>query len=229
MYPDAPFILLVGFVGLPLAMLVGAVVAMNRTVGAGLHRSDAARLAILFLAALGVTAALALAGITQRFDAVPPPALPVAGGLLLGTVALGLSRLGHRLSLLPLGLLVGFQAFRIGVELLIHQAVVEGIAPPQLSWSGRNLDIITGILAIPVGLLATRLPRAALWLFDLIGLGLLINVLAVAILSMPTPFQQFTPDNTWVGFFPFIWLPAGLVTFALLGHVVLTRRLLRPA
>lgn len=227
MFPNTPLVLLIGFIALPLFMLVGGVITVNRQVGAGTHRSDAFRLGAFGAFALALTAGLAFSGVAQRFDTVPPPALPAFGVLLLGTLALGLSRIGFRLSNLPLQALVGFQAFRIIVELLIHQAVLEGIAPPQMTWSGLNLDVITGIIAIPAGIWAHRLPKAALWAFNLLGLGLLLTVVTVAILSMPTPFQMIRPDNTWVGYFPFIWLPAGLVTFALLGHVVLTRRLLR--
>lgn len=216
-------LLVAGFAGLPWIMLGGAVLALRRWGAPG----DARRFAIIGAGALSVAAALALSGITAQMDSFPPPALPIFGVWLISTVALGLSRFGARLAALPVGLLIGFQAFRVVVELLLHHGATEGIVPPQLTWSGRNLDIIAGALALPVGLAARRLPRAALWGFNLVGLGLLLNVVIVAILSMPTPFQVFTPDNRWVGDWPFIWLPMGLVALALLGHVVLTRRLLR--
>jgi hypothetical protein len=225
MAPDASWILTGGFAGLPWLMLMGAVFALRRWGAPG----DARRFAIIGVVALSLAAGLSLSGITARLDTVPPPALPIFGVWLIGTVVLGRSRFGRRLSALPLNLLIGYQAFRILVELLLHQGVTEGVVPPQLSWSGRNLDIIPGLLAVPFGLWAHRLPRAALWGFNLVGLGLLLNVIVVAILSVPTPFQVFTPDNTWVGYFPFTWLPTGLVALALLGHVVLTRRLLRGA
>jgi hypothetical protein len=35
------------------------------------------------------------------------------------------------------------------------------------------------------------------------------------------------PDNTWVASFPYVWLPAILVTAALLGHIIIFRRLAR--
>lgn len=206
-------------------MLGGAIWAIRRWGAA----ADARRFGILGAVMLSIAAGLALSGLTARVDTVPPPALPVFGAWLIGVVVLGRSALGRRLADLPINLLIGFQAFRILVELLLHLGATEGVVPPQLSWSGRNLDIIAGILAVPFGIWAHRLPRAALWAFNLVGLGLLLNVIIVAILSVPTPFQVFTPDNTWVGYFPFIWLPTGLVALALLGHVVLTRRLLRSA
>lgn len=229
MPPDASPLLTTGFFTLPVLMLVTVGWGVRRAADPATARVDARRLWIIGGLALAGAAALALTGVTSRFDTTPPLALPVFGVFLLGTLALGLSPLGRRLSTLPLRLLIGFQAFRVLVELLLHQGGVEGVIPPQLTWSGRNLDIIAGLLAVPVGLCAERMPAAALWGFNLIGLGLLLNVVSVAILSMPTPFQQFEPANTFVGFWPFIWLPTGLVTIALLGHVVLTRRLLRRA
>ena len=227
MQPDASLLLIGGFAVLPVIMLAGLVWATRRGVGQATNPSDPRRVAIIGVAALTIAAVLALTGITARLDTVPPPALPVFAVFLLSAIGMGLSPLGRRLASLPIRLLIGFQAFRILVELLLHQGMIEGVVPPQLSWSGRNLDVFAGLLAVPFGLWADRLPKAALWVFNLLGLGLLLNVIVVAILSVPTPFQQFQPDNTFVAFMPFIWLPTGLVTLALLGHVVLTRRLLQ--
>lgn len=125
----------------------------------------------------------------------------------------------------PLAFLVGFQAFRILVELGIHQAAVEGVAPPQMSWEGRNLDILTGITALMLIPFVDRLPTWSLHAWNFAGAALLLNVVSVAILSMPTPFQVFEPDNTWVLFFPFSWLPLVLVMMAWLGHLMLFKRL----
>lgn len=226
---DASLLLTTGFAVLPWIMLAGMIWATRRGVGEATIPGDHRRVALIGIIGLTVAAALALTGVTARFDTTPPLALPIFGVFLIGTVVTGLSPLGRRLSSLPLRLLIGFQAFRVLVELLLHQGAVEGVIPPQLSWSGRNLDIIAGLVAVPTGLWADRLPKAALWLFNLLGVGLLLNVIGVAILSMPTPFQQFEPANTFVAALPFIWLPTGLVTVALLGHVLLTRRLLRRA
>jgi hypothetical protein len=57
------------------------------------------------------------------------------------------------------------------------------------------------------------------------GLALLLWVVGVAALSFPTRFQLLRPDNTWVAYFPYVWLPSILVTTALLGHVVVFRKL----
>ena len=47
------------------------------------------------------------------------------------------------------------------------------------------------------------------------------------ILSAPLPFRVFwnEPANVWVTRVPWVWLPAVLVLAALLGHIVVYRRL----
>ena len=128
----------------------------------------------------------------------------------------------------PLGLIVGFQAFRILVELMIHQAVVEGIAPPQMSWyPGLNQDVITGILALALAPFATRVPVWVLRAFNAVGAFLLLWVVGVAIVSMPTPLQQLEPDNVWIAYFPWVLLPVVLVSAALLAHLTLHAKLTR--
>ena len=58
--------------------------------------------------------------------------------------------------------------------------------------------------------------------WNLAGLALLVNIVSVAILSMPTPFRAFTnePANTFVTQAPYVWLPVFLVQAAWLGHLL---------
>ncbi len=174
-----------------------------------------------------LTAMMAKFGILLRFAALPPPmGLLIVSGCAL-TVWLGFSRAGARIASLPLSWLIGFQSFRIAVEILIHRSSSLGLAPPQMTWSSMNFDIITGVTALIIAPVASRVPRAVLLAWNTVGLGLLSWVVLVASLSFPTEFQVFHPDNTWVATFPYVWLPSVLVTAALLGHVVVYRKLLK--
>jgi len=174
---------------------------------------------------LGVTGAVTAVGWLQAFS--PPPPLLV----LLLSGAMGVTLLAWRSDwhTRPLAFLVGFQSFRILVELAIHQAVVEGVAPPQMTWSGRNLDVLAGLGALVLAPFAAKLPAWSLFAWNAIGLALLVNVVSVAMLSLPTPFQVFEPDNVWLAFFPFSWLPLVLAMMAWLGHVVIFKRLIEDA
>jgi hypothetical protein len=174
-------------------------------------------------------AALATTGALGRFDLRPPP----MAGVFLGTVVLGLafalSRFGERLALgLPLSALVGFQAFRLPLELVMHEAANQGVMPSVMSFTGYNFDIVTGIAATFLGiwLLVGKPPRTVLVAFNVLGSVLLLVVSVVALLALPV-FAVFGLGqlNLWVTRFPYVWM-AVLVGGALVGHVVLARRLL---
>lgn len=187
-------------------------------------RARGVRDATLFLGAAGLwastTMAAAAAGLLADFS-LPPRLFAVLGG---GAVLLVVfvRAWGRELSRLPWRWLIGLQAFRVVVEILIHRAVIEGVAPPQMTWSGFNLDVITGVTALPVAALAARgrLPPLFIGLWNVMGCGLLAAVVTVGVLSMPTPLQVMEPDNTWIAFAPYVWLPAVLVAAAVALHVL---------
>lgn len=149
----------------------------------------------------------------------------------LSALALAFSPVGRRLAGLPLAALVGFHGFRLPLELILHAWVVGGTLPEQMTWSGQNPDVITGALALLLGLVGLwrPLPRRAAALFSLVGLGLLLNVIRVAVGSAPTPLRSFMNDPPvllpW--FVPFSWIVSVCVAGALCGHVVLLRALWR--
>ena len=128
---------------------------------------------------------------------------------------------------LPLAALIGFQAFRLPLELVLHKAAAEGVMPVQMSFSGYNFDILSGLLAIPVAWLAWkgRAPEALVVIWNLMGSALLLVIVTIAAVSTPTV-AAFGPDrlNTWIADPPYIWLPGLLVPAALLGHLLLWRR-----
>jgi len=176
-----------------------------------------------------LTGVLAGTGFLSDFSGVPPRVFFV---LLFGfglSVVLGMSKFGDQMTKLPLAFLVGYQAFRIPVEVLIHQAAVEGVGPPQMSWNGMNFDIVSGLTALLLCRFVDRVPRVVVLAWNTMSLLLLAWVVGVAVVSFPTQFQKLEPANIWVAHFPFVWLPAIAVTSALLGHVVVFRKLMRPA
>jgi hypothetical protein len=129
----------------------------------------------------------------------------------------------------PIHWLIGYQAFRIPVEIFLHNGFSAGFVPVQMTWDGRNFDVLSGLTAIPIAWLAARnqLPVWAVKLWNLFGFALLLNIMTVAILSLPTPLRQFhnEPANRFVALFPYVWLPAVLVPAAWFGHIALFRRL----
>jgi hypothetical protein len=225
------------FILLPAAIAIllvwGTAMAWARTGAAEWATQAAVRTAGFTLLWMGVSLALADRGIFRNWDATPPPfALLVVAILALG-FRIAFSRFGWRLATgLPLWVLVGVQAFRLPLELAMHALVGRGIMPEQMSYSGRNFDIVTGGTAIVVaGLVAAGLAgRRLVMAWNILGLLLLVNIVVVAILSTPR-FAAFGPDrlNTFVTYPPFVWLPTVLVLAALAGHLIIFRALsLRP-
>jgi small-conductance mechanosensitive channel len=225
------------FILLPAAIATllvwGTAVAWARTGATGWATQATMRTAGFTLLWMGVSLALADRGIFRHWDATPPPfALLVVAILALG-VGMAFSRFGWRLaSGLPLWVLVGVQAFRLPLEIAMHALVGRGIMPEQMSYSGRNFDIVTGGTAVIVaGLVAAGLAgRRVVMAWNILGLALLVNIVVVAIVSTPR-FAAFGPDrlNTFVTYPPFVWLPTVLVLAALAGHLIIFRALsLRP-
>jgi hypothetical protein len=223
--PRPSAVLTVGFEVLPVAVALIVVAAMVRTSGSRAGGIGA----VLFAAWFMITGTLAVTGF---FDAWAPPRLMLVLIVVLAVLIWTFTaRWAAHLAELPLYLLVGFQSFRIIVELLIHQAVAEGVAPPNLTWTGNNFDMIPAISALMLAPFANRMSSSWLQIWN-IGSALILAVtVGVAVLTMPTPFQQFhtDPPNVWIATFPFVWLPAVLVLCAWLGHVVLFRRIFQAS
>jgi hypothetical protein len=178
---------------------------------------------------MAVINGLAHTGALTRFDLRPPPMMGVFLGTLVLATAFALSGFGKRLALgLPVSALVGFQAFRLPLELVMHEAANEGVMPSVMTYTGYNFDIVTGIAATVVGLwcLLGRPPRAVLVLFNVLGSVLLLVVSTVAALALPV-FAVFGLGqlNLWVTRVPYV-LMAVMVGSALVGHIILARRLL---
>lgn len=216
-----------------LAMLfVAGVYVSDMRVGSG-QRMALRRAAVSAAAAatwLALTGALAAKGLLH-FEP-PPTMVPVFVVTLAIAFCIAFSPLGHRLAVgLPIAALVLYQAFRIAVELLLHRAYNEGLMPVQMSYSGRNFDVVSGVTALVLG--AVLVPRGDDWdrrlvfAWNTLGLGLLANIVGVALLSAPTPFRVFMnePANTWITHAPWIWLPTVMVLAALTGHLLVYRRL----
>ncbi len=114
--------------------------------------------------------------------------------------------------------LIGLQSFRVFVEILLWRLFVLDKMPIQMSFEGRNWDVVTGITAIVIAYLVgkEKISKTGIAIWNIGGLVLLINIVSIAILSMPTPFRMFMnePANTIVTQFPASWLPAFLVPLA---------------
>ncbi len=183
---------------------------------------------------IGLTGAVAASGFWLDFTDMPPRVISLLVPMLVVSGSLAISPWGRLLSHhLPLWSLVGFQGFRIPVEIVLHSLYQQGVIPRQMTWEGRNFDVITGVTALfllPL-LVMNRVPRGVIWIWNILGMGLLVNIVGVALLSMPTAFRTFMeePANTLPARFPWVWLPSVLVASALVGHLLVFRALARKS
>ncbi|MGH9254524.1 MAG: hypothetical protein ACRD3C_08130 [Vicinamibacterales bacterium] len=176
---------------------------------------------------MGVTWIAAASGVLRQWNATPPPLAYLVVGIAALAGAIAFSGYGTRLATgLPIAVLIALQGFRLPLELAMHEMYERGVMPVQMSYSGRNFDIITGVSAFVVaGLVAAgRAGRRVIGAWNVLGLLLLFNVVAIAILSTPL-FRFFGDDrlNVWVTYPPFVWLPAVMVLAALAGHLLVFR------
>jgi hypothetical protein len=214
---NTPLLVWLGFLLLPIAVAIAIAWTAKSTV-----------LTFAIAGWMALAAVLGQSGVLSHFNWVPPPIGLLFAAGFVGTIAIGRSSLMENLIRLPFATLIGFHAFRIPVEFLIHKASTIGLAPPQMSWSGFNFDIVTGLSALCLAPFAPSAPRWLIMAWNCLGLALLAIVVSIAIVSFPTRFQLMQPSNTWVAAFPYVWLPSVLVTAALLGHIVIFRKLRSP-
>jgi hypothetical protein len=200
------------------ALLFGAV---SWWLGPTLRPGRAMLVITAWVALLGF---LSLNGVFADFRSLPPRVLPaLLVPLLAGLVLLRSPGARELLAHTPPQWPIYLQSFRILMELILWLLYLQHRAPAIMTFEGRNVDILVGLTAIPVGYLCfvRRIwsPRLALW-WNLAGILILANVVVHAQLSTPSLFRVFLTDPpvTFIAYWPYILLPGFLVPLAWLGH-----------
>ena len=176
-----------------------------------------------------VTAILSITGILSDFSTFPPKILIALIIPLIAIIwAVSTKEVKEILTHTPPASIIWIQSFRIVVEILLWRLFVDNLAPIQMTFEGRNFDILSGLTAIVVAILVAnkRISSPLVIAWNFAGLALLLNIVTVAILSMPTPLRVFMnePANTIVTRFPIVWLPALLVPLAYGLHFLSLRQ-----
>ncbi|MDQ3002327.1 MAG: hypothetical protein M3Y08_13835 [Fibrobacterota bacterium] len=231
---DTATLSLIVLVAAVIGMLMWGVAAADKRAGAEGGSRFQSRWALI--AAAVVTAWMAYSGLAAGMglfldpESIPPPFLRLMGPGLLLVFFAAFSGFGKRLAKhLGYAALIGFHGFRLPLEGLLWWFHKQGRLPVQMTFEGRNLDILTGISAIVMAVLVQKgmAGRKAIMIWNLTGFILLINIMTVAILSIPGPMRRFhnEPANTLVLHFPYVWIPAIFVLSAFLGHLLILRKL----
>lgn len=160
----------------------------------------------------------------------PPRVVFLFAPTALATIALMLSPVGARLlERVPLAWIIGFQLFRLPVELILWRLAHEGLITPRMTFEGANYDVLTAVLAPVIAFQWSRSARASatVFLWNVGGLALLVNVVSHAVRSFPGVWRVHTdePATTIVLSSVFVWIPAVYVVTALASHVLVFRAL----
>jgi hypothetical protein len=179
------------------------------------------------------TTVVSLQGMLQNFSTTPPRVMIILIPAVLGIIYISSSsRVNAYLSVIPYSWLLYIQSFRILMEVLLWLMFLNNLIPVQMSFEGLNYDILAGLSAPIIGYYALSVhkwPRISALLWNFAGFLLVTNITLISILSSPVPFRQFMnePANTIVSFFPFVWIPAFIVPFAFLMHVLSIKQIIR--
>jgi hypothetical protein len=216
------------------ALLVLGVYRAERALGtaAAAARSKAVRVAIATTVWLALTGAVSGGGVLEHAVLPPPLALFLVASLAVAVLA-ARSSLGTRLIQgLPIAALVGLQAFRLPLEIVLHSWKNQGVIPVQMTFEGHNFDILTGVLAIATSVYLYRAgehaSRSVVLAFNVVGSALLLAVTTIAVLSSPLPIRAYPEGPAlMLGYhFPYGWIVPFCVGGALFGHILVYRWLL---
>lgn len=221
---------------MPFYVSIGFVITTLLTVSLFYRAAhNSAQILIVLAVWLGVQAMVALSHFYTVTDTMPPRFVYLLGPTLVVIFGLfGLARGRAFLDNLDAKSLTLLHTVRVPVELVLFQLFVHKTIPELMTYEGRNFDILSGITAPLVfyfGYVKNVLGKKMILAWNIVSLGLLFNIVVNAILSAPVPFQKFAFDqpNIAILYFPFVWLPCGIVPLVLVSHLACIRQLLKKA
>ena len=179
-----------------------------------------------------IQSAIGYAGIYQDLNFFPPQLL-ILGVFppVLFMLILFLSNKGKKfLRRFDIKALTYFHSIRMPVEIVLSLLFHYSMIPVYMTFEGFNFDIISGLTAPVVALIAfrkTSINRKLLLGWNVLALLLLANVVVISAMSAPFPFQKlaFNQPNIAILYFPFNLLPTVVVPLVFFGHLVALYRL----
>jgi hypothetical protein len=174
--------------------------------------------------------AWSLSGRMADFDMFPLNLMPVLlVPIIIAVVFISSRKLGEVLRHIPPENIIRLQSFRFVVEVLLWILFIANLLPVQMSFEGRNFDILAGFSAPIVAVLVAKglISKMGIIIWNIVCLALLLNIVITAILSTPSPWRVFMnePANYIVTYFPISWLPGFLVPLAYYLHFMSLRQM----
>ncbi|HEY1047312.1 MAG TPA: hypothetical protein VGF79_12780 [Bacteroidia bacterium] len=169
---------------------------------------------------------------SHQGQGIPRPLFIILPSLITMVICFIVPQSRHYLLTLNPGWLTFLHVIRFPIELVLFWLFLYNLVPEIMTFNGWNYDVVSGISAPIVAYYAyvkKSMPFKWTLIWNILCLLLLLNIVVIAILSAPTPFQQFAFDhpNTGIFYFPFVCLPAVIVPLVMLSHIVSIYRLLK--
>ena len=132
----------------------------------------------------------------------------------------------------PMYLLVGFQGFRVFVELIIWLGFQEGYLPVATTFEGSNFDIIVGLTAIPIAFYTfkNKTSNQMLLFWNIAGLLILANTVRVFVFAGFFPeLLGLKPGQVGVEFvtIPYLFIASIYMPMAVFLHGLSIRKILQ--
>ena len=185
------------------------------------------------LAWLGLQGAILATGFYLKTDTLPPRFVLAIVPTFIA-IAYFLTNKSSRniLDKLSLKDLTLVHVCRIPVEIGLLWLYQNQQIPQIMTFEGRNFDVFSGLTALPMVWYAFQnntIKRTPLLVWNIVCLALVCVIVVIAVLSVPTPIQQFGFEQPNVGVlkFPFGWLPSFIVPVVVFCHLVSIRLLLK--
>jgi len=179
----------------------------------------------------GIQVFFSLNGFYKVIDTIPPRfVLLIIPPILLIIILFNTQKGKLFIDSLDIKVLTIIHTIRILVEIILFWLFMYKTIPVELTFEGRNFDIISGVTAPIVyyfGFIKQTLSKKLIISWNIICIGLLLNVVLNSILSSPLLFQkfEFNQPNIAVLNFPFVFLPSLIVPIILFSHFVIIRKL----
>ncbi len=189
--------------------------------------------AIILIIWAGVQCALSISGFYLQFQSFPPRFPIVLIAPTISIILLFVTNKGrHFIDAMNIKTICIMHIIRIPVEIVLYWLALHKAIPQLMTFEGRNWDIISGLTAPLIyyyGFVINKLSKSILIGWNIVCLGLVLNVMINGILSVPSPIQQFAFEqpNIAILYFPFVLLPAVIVPVVIFVHLVSLRRLLK--
>lgn len=187
---------------------------------------------IILIIWLILQAAISLTGFYKITNNIPPRFILSTLPPAIFIVILFLTAKGRKyIDQLDIRILTVLHTVRIAVEIVLLWLFFNKAVPQIMTFEGRNFDILAGLSAPFIfyfGFYKKQISRGVMLFWNFLCIGLLINIVSIAILSAPFPFQRFAFDqpNIAILYFPYVWLPCCIVPLVLFSHLATIRQLL---